>query len=296
MNLQFLNLIQNTSEWLKWRDSGLGASDIAALYGKHPYITEYQLWLEKTGQKERSSFCNEAMEYGNQQEKIAFDALKTDHNFFDLESGCIEHPSLPHLHASLDAYSASANRIFEIKSPHGEDNKSITIYEHIPEGWIYQMQFQEALVRLYNAEIKNSMFRWIGKDQKNKLFTLQSDLALQADMIQRADQWWMHHVVMGNPVKPDSIEFEQKEGFELLNQYQELSDQEKEIKAKKTALKENLLSMLDGITNYHTENHHIFLQCRTTYDYNMMKRDGINLSKYIKSSNGSTYVIKKKNK
>lgn len=294
MSLQFLELKQNTHEWMKWRDAGLGASDIAALYGKHAYITEYQLWLEKTGQRERAPFYNQSMKYGNEQEKLAFDSLKNDHNFFDLESGCIEHPTIPHLRASLDAYAPSGKMIFEIKSPEGEENKSITIYEHIPEGWIYQMQFQEAIARQYDPEIKNSMFRWLGKGKKNLFFHLRSDLALQEDMIKRADHWWMHHVVMGNAVEPDSIPFEKKEGFELLNLYQLLSDQEKDIKAKKTAVKEELMQMLDGLRNYHTSTHHIILQSRSSYDYNAMKRDGINLSKYVKSSNSSSYMIKKK--
>lgn len=294
MRLQFLDLQQNTTEWLEWRKKGLGASDIPALYGKHPYLTEYQLWLQKTGQSDKVSYYNESMKYGNEQEKIAFDCLKKDHQLHDLESGCIQHPDLPHLRASIDAYCPSGNLMFEIKSPHGEDNQSITIYEHIPEGWIYQMQFQEALAKLQVLKIKNNMFRWIGKDQNNLIFPLRSDPILQADMIARADHWWMHHVVMGNPVEPDSVKFEQKEAFDLLNQYDALSDQEKEIKAKKSALKENLVNMLDGIRNYHTDTHHITLQSRSSYDYNAMKRDGINLAKYKIQKESGSYMIKRK--
>lgn len=296
MSLQFLDLQQNTSQWLEWRKKGMGASDIPALYGKHPYMTEYQLWLKKTGQSDKDSYYNDSMKYGNEQEEIAFLELKNTHNFFSLTKGCVEHPTMPHLRASFDAYCPTGKIIFEIKSPQGEDNQSITIYEHIPEGWIYQMQFQEALARTYDPEIRNTMYRWLGKNKMNLFFPLRSDFDLQHDMIQRADHWWMHHVVMGNPVEPDSIKFDREEGFKLLNEYDALSDQEKEIKLKKLALKEDLVNMLDGVRNYHTDSHHIILQSRSSYDYNAMKRDGINLAKYKVQKELGSYVIKRKRK
>lgn len=296
--LPLLSLSQNTEEWLSWRSTGIGASEIAALYGKHPYLTEYQLWLQKTGQSTRDiSSCRAAIDYGHAQEPIAFASLKEEHNFFDLISGCLQHPTLPHLKASLDAYAPSGDLIIEIKSPFGEKNKSIKTYEEIPEYWIYQMQYQQAIARQYNLNTKIALFKWIGKGECNLLFSLRSDFDLQADMIQKADEWWKHHVVMGNPVKPDMIFLSQKGVLDKLSLYEEYQSTSKAIDEQKRALKCEIESFLDGASNYCTDTHQIILMSpRTTYDYQAMKRDGIDISKYATKKTDGTYIIKKKKK
>lgn len=296
--LPLLNLTQKTEEWLAWRSEGIGASEIAALYGKHPYLTEYQLWLQKTGQSKRDiSSCNAAIAHGHEQEPIAFDSLKNEHNFFDLISGCIQHPTLPHLKASLDAYVPSGDLIIEIKSPFSSINKSIQIYEELPEYWIYQMQYQQAIARQYNVNIKLALFKWIGKGKCNLLFSLRPDFDLQADMLQKADHWWKHHVVMGNPVKPDMILLSQKGLLDKLYLYEEYQCTSKAIDEQKRALKCEIEAFLDGESNYCTDTHQIILMApRTTYDYQAMKRDGIDLSKYATKKTDGTYIIKKKKK
>lgn len=42
----------NKEEWLKWRSTGLGGSDVATICGLNKYKSPLQLWLEKTGQVE----------------------------------------------------------------------------------------------------------------------------------------------------------------------------------------------------------------------------------------------------
>lgn len=48
--MQFLNLLQNTQEWEKFRLQKIGASDAPIIMGVSPWKTPFQLWLEKTGQ------------------------------------------------------------------------------------------------------------------------------------------------------------------------------------------------------------------------------------------------------
>lgn len=297
MTLSILNLTQNTPEWHQWRAQGIGASEIAALYGKHPYLTEYQLWLQKTGQAEAFK-GNAATEHGQREEPHAFHALKTVHNLYDLQTGCIQHPTYPHLRCSIDAYSLSGKIIIEIKSFFGEKNRSITKYEQIPEYCIYQMQYQEALFRAYDPQWKASMFKWLGREEINLFFPLQSDLALQADMIQKADQWWQHHVVMGNPVPPDTILLSQKEVLDKLSLYEEYQHTAKQIDAQKRALKCEIEAYLDGTSNYYTDTHQIIRMApRTSYDYHAMRLDGIDLKKYrVQNATQGSYMIKSINR
>lgn len=295
MNLPILPITQNTPEWHQWRAQGLGASDIPVLYGKNPYITEYQLWLQKTGQAAPFE-GNAATEHGQREEPHAFHALKTVHNLYDLEKGCLQHPHYPHLRCSIDAYSLSGKIIFEIKSFFGEKNRSITKYEQIPEYCLYQMQYQEALFRAYDPEWRASLFKWLGIDEVNLFFPLQSDLVLQADMIQKADHWWVHHVVMGNPVKPDTIELTQEGIKNKLLQYEEYSSTARMIEEQKRALKCEIEQYLDGQSNYHTDTHQIIrMSPRCAYDFNAMRLDGIDINKYKKENTSqSSYIIKKR--
>lgn len=296
MNLPIINLIQNTPEWHKWRSEGIGASEIAALYGQHPYLTEYDLWLQKTGQFTLDILSgSKAASHGTEQEPIAFACLKNEHQLHDLQSICIEHPKLKHLRASLDGYSEDGKLIIEIKSPFGEKNRSITKYEDIPEYWIYQMQFQQAIARQYDTKIKSHLFLWKGRGEVNLLFPLQTDLDLQADMIQKADQWWQHHVVMGNPVKPDTIEITQKDLLDKIDLYDEYNRAAKDIEHQKKHLKREIEAYLDGKSNYCTYTHQIIrMAARSSYDYNAMKRDGIDLSKYKVQKEEATYIIKRR--
>lgn len=294
MNLPILPIKQNTPEWHQWRAQGFGASEIAAIYGKHPYMTEYQLWLLKTGQTEPFE-GNAATEHGQREEPKAFNALKTSHNLFDLQKGCLQHPQYPHLRCSLDAYSPLGKLIMEIKSFFSEKNRAITKYEEIPEYCIYQMQYQEALAKAYDPEYKVSLFKWLGTDENNVFFPLQSDLALQADMVKKADHWWQHHVVMGHPVKSDTIIIDQEHVKNLLVLYDEYCRNIKEIEDEKTTLKCEIESYLDGKSNYQTEKHQIIrISPRSSYDYNAMKRDGINLAKYKIQKEIGSYMIKRK--
>lgn len=311
MNLPILDLKQNTPEWHQWRAQGLGASEIAALYGKHPYLTEYQLWLQKTGQAEGFK-GNVATEHGQREEPHAFHALKTVCNLLqDLQAGCLEHAKHPHLRCSMDAYSlhkvlnleiekniADEIHIFEIKSPFGEKNRGIIECHQLPEYWIYQCQMQQAIARSYGIDIISFIYLWLGTKEKSKIFGVESDLALQDDMIQKANHWWQHHVVMGNPVPPDTIYLSQEGIKNKLSLYEEYQHTAKQIDAQKRALKCEIEAFLDGCSNYHTDTHQIIRTApRTSYDFQAMRRDGIDLSKYrIQNGSEGSYIIKLKKK
>lgn len=55
--------------WLKGRRRGLGGSDAAAVFGIHPFKSEYELWSEKVGLIEASSGETEAQYWGKELEE-----------------------------------------------------------------------------------------------------------------------------------------------------------------------------------------------------------------------------------
>lgn len=56
--------IQSRETWLTWRESNIGASDVAALFGCHPYVTPLQLWAHFRGEAKREAADNAAMRRG----------------------------------------------------------------------------------------------------------------------------------------------------------------------------------------------------------------------------------------
>lgn len=52
-------------QWLDLRSTGIGGSDVAAIYGDSPYMSAYTLWLQKSGRVPRDTETNEAMEWGH---------------------------------------------------------------------------------------------------------------------------------------------------------------------------------------------------------------------------------------
>jgi len=59
--------------WRAVRLTTVGASEIAALFGCHPYLSEYQLWLQKTGREIKDPDENLVMRRGRRLEGVAFD-------------------------------------------------------------------------------------------------------------------------------------------------------------------------------------------------------------------------------
>jgi putative phage-type endonuclease len=61
---------QGTSEWLSWRNKGLGSSDASTILGINGFKDLFQLWLEKTG-RSKGDMPNYAMSRGTAMEPLA---------------------------------------------------------------------------------------------------------------------------------------------------------------------------------------------------------------------------------
>lgn len=117
VTMKIIDLIQDTDPWLKWRESGIGASDVLTIIGCNPDKTKFQLWCELVGLIERPDLSkNPHVQRGKRYEPVArrvFETASKDH----FEPLCIEHPLYEPLHSSLDGYSQQSNTILEIKCP-----------------------------------------------------------------------------------------------------------------------------------------------------------------------------------
>ena len=114
--MKVIDLEQGTPEWHAWRNAGVSASDISAVFGQSPYSTKWKLWAEKCGLRipddlERNPYVRRAKRYEHMlREKVARDRK------IGLLPMCIEHSQNPVLRASLDG-ADGARRPWEFKIP-----------------------------------------------------------------------------------------------------------------------------------------------------------------------------------
>lgn len=101
--------IHSREEWLGWREKNIGASDVAALFGQHPYVTPLKLWAWHRGEAQRDTQDNAAMRRGRIFENAVLSAYGEEHPGTYLQAGEEYHeiPSL-RLGATPDAWAHEA--------------------------------------------------------------------------------------------------------------------------------------------------------------------------------------------
>lgn len=132
-------LEQGTSEWQKWRNSGIGASDAPVIMNENPWKSLAELLNEKRANGGRP--MNQAMARGVELEPAARAAYcaklgKT------VEAACLESIVRPWMRASVDGLSICGNHLVEIKC--GESVYRKTAASGYPPRYYYG-QLQHAL-------------------------------------------------------------------------------------------------------------------------------------------------------
>lgn len=88
--------------WLEERRKGVGASDVAALFGEAAYgRTAYSLWLDKTGRVPDAE-PSEAMEWGLRFEEAVAGRFEDETGIGVLKAGLMRSTVAPHAQASVD--------------------------------------------------------------------------------------------------------------------------------------------------------------------------------------------------
>jgi putative phage-type endonuclease len=128
---------QGSKEWLDWRRQGIGASEMAAVLGKCPYKTAYQLWCEKTATPTEKDEQNaDLMARGHAVEAQTRAAFEFSSGL-DFPPALFEHPTMPFLRASLDGWNEETRQPIEIKMVGTEK-----LTTPIPEHHLIQVQTQ----------------------------------------------------------------------------------------------------------------------------------------------------------
>lgn len=134
-----LRLVQGTPEWLEHRLRYRNASETPAVMGVSPWVTPYQLWLQRTGRAETK--VNAAMTRGAELEPAARAA-------YERLTGHIMEPLVVvdgDYSASLDGITLDGEVLLEVKCPmQGRSSQAwqCAAAKDVPEPYFWQLQHQ----------------------------------------------------------------------------------------------------------------------------------------------------------
>lgn len=158
---------ESRDEWLKYRESGIGSSEVATILGLNPWETPYQLWRRKKG-LDAPKEENFAMKAGHYLE----DAVT---RFWQDETGCeiIKRSAIDWLIVNTDKpyMRVSPDRTYWIPGqPKSASNKGILECkttqmsidaDDLPKHWFCQVQYQLGV-----AELRQGSLAWLSSGRE----------------------------------------------------------------------------------------------------------------------------------
>lgn len=141
MSFQFVDIEQNSSEWIELRKSKIGASDAPIIKKVSPWQTPFGLWEYKLNLRE-GQLDNSRMKRGRDLEAAALEKFN-QHMGMTLKPRVVLSTEHEFLMASFDGCDEYGEVIVEIKCPaqNGNDHQS-ALLGIIPDKYVPQIQHQ----------------------------------------------------------------------------------------------------------------------------------------------------------
>lgn len=160
-----ISLDQGSSDWLIWRNLGIGSSEIGTILGVNPYQNVHDLWLIKTKQKPPEDLSNNFfVKRGSQLEPLARDIFNesTDSNFVP---ATLVHKDFEFMKYSSDGIDFNKNEIIEIKCMMKKNHEKAIKEKRPSEAYYAQIQWGLMITEAklchfiaYNPEFAEPMF------------------------------------------------------------------------------------------------------------------------------------------
>lgn len=176
-------------KWLAERRKGVGGSDIAAVLGIHPYMSAFELYLEKRGELPPKDLSdNQAVHFGNVlEDTVAQEYTRRTGRKVARVNRILQHPKYPWVLANIDRRVVGEKRVLECKTADrftahqwGEEGT-----DTVPDHYFTQVQWYMGVT---GAEIAD-LAVLIGGNQFTT-YTLERDDELIEIMLDRADGFW----------------------------------------------------------------------------------------------------------
>lgn len=192
-----LRLVKTTSldrdQWLEVRKGGIGSSDAAAAVGLHPYKSQLQLWMEKTGRDGGLPVVDpnddqSPMYWGTLLEPIvtAHYTKRSGHRVRRVNA-VLQHPEHPWMRANLDREVVGAPDVQILECKTAGIHGSRLWREGVPEYVQLQVMHQLAVTGKQAADVAVL----IG-GQELQVFRIERDAAMIDQLIALERQFWWY--------------------------------------------------------------------------------------------------------
>lgn len=200
----------NREEWLNYRQTSIGASEIAAAVGLSPFKTPLELWKEKTGRtKPKDISDNPYVIFGNKAEEHLRGLYMAEHPEFELEY----HPyriyideDLPFLTATLDGElietETGRRGVLEIKTADCSKKAKIQEWKDAIPNYYFCQVIQQQLVTGFDFSVLYAKLKYLSGDSALRSYEFErADLIGEIDWLRRkAEEFW--HFVASDKMPP----------------------------------------------------------------------------------------------
>jgi putative phage-type endonuclease len=290
-------------QWLDWRRKGIGGSDAPAIMGVSPWQTPFDTWLDKTGQKEDEE-GSERMYWGNVLEEIvAREFAKRNDMKVRRQNYIFQHSDHEFMLANVDRGIVGERALLECKT-----TNAFYKDEGCPEHYTVQAMHYMAVMgydRCYLAVLAGG--------QKYYQYTVERDNDYIDNKLIPAEQDFWNLVKAGEMPEVDGsdacsrllaqryavvdendIELPE-DAYELLQQYDLLTAQEKEIVSRKDFIANTVKEMMKENATAHIFDRKVFWSQITSnkFDQKAFAADNPDLfEKYVRPSAYRRFQVK----
>ena len=182
--MKFVQLKQNTPEWLEFRKSHIGASDSSVIMGCNPYKTINELVAEKV--HGLSQPMNDKMQRGKDLEPLALSEFERIVGGL-YSPAIVIHSEYEWCMASLDGIEMDGKYIVEIKCP-GKKNHTLAKKGKVPDEYYPQLQHQLACTGL------EWIYYFSYSEGDNALLKIERDNPYIETMLHKQKQFYEEHL------------------------------------------------------------------------------------------------------
>jgi len=276
--MRIQSLTQGSDAWLKFRKSGIGASDIAAIIGISPFKKAIDVYNEKLDLAP-PQFISNAMLRGTVYEGEARDKHNKVNNR-NFQPIVVQHDEFDYFYASLDGFDEDTQEILEIKTPTNRELLKWTAQGYMRDYYMVQVQWQ---LFITGAKIAIFAAYWPESEEMYEIIIDRDDEHIERLKEAAVDFW----VQLSSRIEPEDhtkhIELEFPDHLEKFVEYRTYQKIYKEADAKMKELKPFLIDLGDDGNWFAHGVKFTQSNGKTSYDYKAMEADGIDLTKYKKT-------------
>ena len=195
-------ILSSREEWLKHRMQGIGGSEISAVVGLNPYMSNVDLWELKTGAVEPEDISDKPyIKYGTQAEPLLRELFKLDfpqYEVFYEENNSFRNSKFPWALASLDGWIRDENGrvgVWECKTTNILQSMQKEKWNHqIPTNYFCQVLLYMAVIEadfaILKAQLKTE-FEGVPYLQTRHYFIERADVQGDMDyLMQKGAEFW----------------------------------------------------------------------------------------------------------